>query len=456
MAQFSDEYNKSERNESLLQEMIEKSSQAPITSDASEVTQIVGEEIDSKLEKHHTKDFMRIFGGQSFSLVGSALVQFALVWWLTKTTGSVLVLVVATMMVMAPQILISPFAGPLVDRWNRRKVMIASDGLTALMVIVLAFLWWQGTANIIHIFTLMAVRSALTSFQWPALQASASMMVPKEHLSRINGMYQALQGLAKIAAPPLGALLLEILPMQWVLMIDVGTAAMAILPLLVIRIPQPVMEQSKDSMASSIITDMLEGFRYMKNWVGGRFITIALMVTNFILIPTFSLTPLLVLLHFAGGAIELAWMESMMGIGMVLGGVTLGIWGGFKRRMLTAAFALISAAIGIFVIGLTPPTMLILAIVGIFLTGFMIPMASGSLMAVVQSVVPHKMQGRIFTVLMSLGPAMAPFGLALAGVLVEMLGMQSWFLLGGIGLALVGIIGSFVPTLARLGEIESE
>ncbi|UCH04156.1 MAG: MFS transporter [Candidatus Thorarchaeota archaeon] len=418
---------------------------------------VVEESIEtSELENDQLKDYMKIFGGQGFSLVGSALVQFALVWWLTYTTGSALVLSLATMMVVLPQVLASPFAGALVDRWNRRNVMIAADTLSAVVVAGLALLWAVGVIHIIHVFMAMAVRSTLGSFQWPALQASASLMVPKEHLSRVNGMYQALSGLAKIAAPALGALLLVLLPMQFVLAVDIGTAAMAVLPLLMIRIPQPMSETESDSTASSVIEDIREGFSYMKNWTGGRFITIALMLTNFILIPTFALTPLLVLLHFSGGAFELAWVESMMGIGMVLGGITLGVWGGFRRRMITALVALLAASVSISVVGLAPANLIQLAIIGMFAAGMMIPMASGSIMAVVQSTVPPNIQGRVFTVLISLGPAMTPIGLGMAGAVAEAFGIQAWYLLGGIVLAIIGIIGGTNKHIMTLGEIQSD
>ncbi|MHA1948364.1 MAG: MFS transporter [Candidatus Thorarchaeota archaeon] len=402
------------------------------------------------------RDYMKIFGGQAFSLVGSSLVQFALVWWLTYTTGSVFVLSMATMVVVLPQILVSPFAGALVDRWSRRRVMIASDTLSALTVVGLSALWAMGTVEFTHVFVAMSIRSTLGSFQWPALQASASLMVPKKHLSRVNGMYQALSGLAKIAAPALGALLLVFLPMQLVLMVDVATAALAVLPLLVIRIPQPTSESKIDPVSSGVINDILEGYSYMKNWKGGRFITIALMLTNFVLIPTFALTPLLVLLHFSGGAFELAWIESMMGIGMILGGITLGVWGGFKKRMVTSLVAILVAAASIFVVGLAPGNLIQLAIVGMFVAGMMIPLASGSIMAVVQSIVPPKIQGRVFTVLISLGPVMTPVGLAIAGAVGEAFGIQAWYLLGGIILAIIGIFGGMNKSIMTLGEIPSD
>ncbi|MGW8181499.1 MAG: MFS transporter, partial [bacterium] len=168
--------------------------------------------------------FLIIFSGQAFSLLGSRLVQFALVWHLTAQTGSAQVLSMASIAAIVPQVVIAPFAGALVDRWNRRRVMMISDSLIAGAILVLAVLFAFGKVEVWHIYAVMLFRSAGGAFQWPAMQASTSMMVPKEHLSRVAGLNQSLQGLASILAPPAGALLLELFPIQYVLAVDVATA----------------------------------------------------------------------------------------------------------------------------------------------------------------------------------------------------------------------------------------
>jgi DHA3 family macrolide efflux protein-like MFS transporter len=411
------------------------------------------QEIDTE-KTHQMKDFMKILGGQGFSLVGSALVQFSLVWWLTITTGSAIVLVLATIMAILPQILISPFAGVLVDRWNRRKVMIASDAITALMVVILAFLFAQGSASIYHVYAIMAVRSAAGVFQWPALQASVSLMVPDEHLSRINGMYQSLSGLAQIAAPPLGAMLLLIMPIQTILLIDIGTAVLAILPLMFIRIPQPTIEPSAEEK-SSILTDMMQGVRFLTRWRGGQFTLFAMMIINMILIPSMSLIPIFALVHFNGGVFELAWLQSALGIGMLGGGIALSVWGGFKRRMDTVAAAVIAMGIAIFAVGLTPNGLFFLAVAGLFITGAMVPLASGSIMAILQALVPKDKQGRVFSVVISLSPLMAPIGLALAGPIAEAFGASIWYLVSGVVIILIGLLGRLDPTIMKMEEIEN-
>ena len=161
--------------------------------------------------------FIIIFIGQAFSLFGSRLVQFSLVWWLTMESGSASVLAFASIMAIIPQVLLGPFAGTLVDRWNRRIILMVSDGVIALAVVVLAFLFSQGSVQIWHIYVIMVIRSIGGAFQWPAMQSSTSLMVPKEHLSRISGINQSLGGLANIMAPPLGAILLEFVPIQNIL-----------------------------------------------------------------------------------------------------------------------------------------------------------------------------------------------------------------------------------------------
>ena len=183
--------------------------------------------------------FFTVWSGQALSLFGSALVQFALIWWLTQKSGSATVLAIATLVGMLPQIVIGPFAGALVDRWNRRVIMIIADGTIAAFSLLLAYLFAAGIVQIWHIYAVMASVRWEAAFHFPAMAASTPLMVPKEQLTRINGLNQALQGINGLVAPPVGALLLSFLPTQGILLIDVGTALLAILPLLFISIPQP-------------------------------------------------------------------------------------------------------------------------------------------------------------------------------------------------------------------------
>src|SRR4030043_2057334 len=172
--------------------------------------------------------FFTIWTGQAFSLFGSQLVSFAVIWWLTQTTGSATVLASATLVGLLPQVILGPFTGTLVDRWSRRLTMIVADSLIALATVFLAVLFALGHVQIWQVYALLFVRSVCGGFHWPAMQASTTLMVPKEHLARIQGLNQMLQGGMSIASAPIGALLLVLLPMAGLLASDVFTAVLAI------------------------------------------------------------------------------------------------------------------------------------------------------------------------------------------------------------------------------------
>jgi DHA3 family macrolide efflux protein-like MFS transporter len=394
--------------------------------------------------------FWVIFAGQAFSLFGSRLVQFTLVWWLTQESGSASVLALASIMALLPQVLVGPFAGSLVDRWSRRMVLIVSDGAIAVAIILLAFLYSWGVVEIWHIYVLMFIRALLGAFQWPAFQASTSLMVPKEQLSRVAGFTQSLQGLVSILAPPLGALLFEILPIQYILAIDVATAFFAISPLLIIAVPQPPRAPDAEGGWRSVLTDMREGMQFVWDWKGLRIIMGMAMVINLVINPGFALLPIVVSDHFGGGAIELAYLQSAGGIGMIAGGILLGIWGGFKNRVVTAFSALIVGGLCIILFGFVPGSMLLLAVATFFFFSTTNSMANGTFFAAMQGAIPPEMQGRVFTLLMSLSAAMAPVGLAIAGPVADLIGARTWFVIGGAALSLMGLLGFFIPAIMNL------
>lgn len=413
----------------------------------------VQETVDVKSEDKPMGPFFVVWGGQAFSLLGSQLVQFSLVWYLTQRTGSATILAFATMMAILPQVFLSPVAGALVDRWNRRYVMMAADGLIALATILLAALFAFDAVQVWHIYLLMFIRAAGGAFHWPAMQASTSLMVPEKHLSRIAGLNQALFGAMQIIAPPLGALLLGVLPMQFILSIDVVTAALAIGPLFFILIPQPERDPAAEGAdATSVLSDMADGFRFVWGWPGLFIIIIMAALINLLANPAFSLLPILVTDHFGGEAAQYATIESLFGVGMIIGGLLLSTWGGFKKRIVTAALALILMGIGTAVMGVTPANLFALAIASFILVGIANPIANGSLFATLQTVVPPDKQGRVFTLVLSGATAMSPIGLAIAGPVADAIGVQFWYVIAGAAIVLMGIAMFLIPAVYRLED----
>jgi DHA3 family macrolide efflux protein-like MFS transporter len=247
--------------------------------------------------RHWQASFFTIWGGQALSLLGSQLVQFALIWYLTVETGSATVLATASLVGLVPHVVLGPLVGTLVDRWNRRQIMLIADGIITLATIALAVLFALDIATIWHIYLVMFVRSLAGGFHGNAMGASTSLMVPVEHLTRIQGINQMLNGGLNVVAAPLGALLLQVLPLQGILAIDVITAAFAIVPLVFIKVPQPerIERQVLESVdRPTVWQDFREGLQYMMSWPGLLIIAFMAVLINFLLTPAFSLLPLLI------------------------------------------------------------------------------------------------------------------------------------------------------------------
>ncbi len=410
---------------------------------------------DGKLWKTR---FFTIWGGQAISLLGSQLVQFALIWHLTITTGSATVLATASLVGMLPGVILGPFVGTLVDRWNRRLIMLLADSLIALATIALAILFALDAMQIWHIYVVMFIRSLAGSFHGNAMSASTSLMVPVENLTRIQGINQMLNGGLNVVSAPLGALLLEVLPIQGILAIDVVTALFAILPLCFIAIPQPERIAQKKLQPESQTTvwqDFNAGLRYLLGWPGLLIIGLMTVGINFTIIPAFSLLPLMVKDYFGGNAIQLGWVESAMGIGVFAGGALLGAWGGFQRKILTSMLGLMGMGVGTLVLALAPASVLSLAVGGAFLVGLASPLTMGPFMAVIQSTVDPDIQARILSLLWSIGGGMAPIGLMVAGPVADRFGIQSWFYLGGALCIFMCLVGLCIPAVMKIEEERS-
>jgi DHA3 family macrolide efflux protein-like MFS transporter len=399
--------------------------------------------------------FFTIWTGQAFSLVGSALVQFALVWWMTQTTGSATILATATLVALLPQILLGPFVGALVDRWNRRLIMIIADTAIAVATGVLLFLFATGNAQIWHVYGILLVRSLGGAFHGPAMAASTSLMVPKQHLARLAGINQTMQGLLSIFAPPLGALLIGLLPMQGVLAIDIGTAGLAVLPLLVLTIPSPPRQMAQADGTAKKTTywqDLREGFTYVVKWPGLLGVILLAMMLNFLLIPSSSLIPLVITKVFGKGVVELGWAETAFGVGVVIGGLVLGAWGGFKRKIVTSLIGVMGIGAGVVMTGMAPANMFFLILVSNFVVGVTQVFANGPLTAIFQTAIEPDMQGRVFSLISAGATAMMPLSLLVAGPISDWLGVRIWYLIGGGLCILVTLVAFSIPAIMNIEQ----
>jgi len=393
--------------------------------------------------------FFIIWSGQAFSLVGSGLAQFALVWWLTKTTGSAAVLTFATLVAMLPKVILGPVIGALVDRWSRRMVMIAADVLVALAAVGLVVLFSLGVVQVWHVYGLLFVRALGAAFHHPAMVASTTLMVPQRDLVRTQGMNQALGGMLGLLSPMLGALLLEWLPMQSILAIDVGTALLAILPICFVSIPQPEAAVAGKGRPS-LLDDVRAGLHLLWDRSGLLLIIIMHALVYLLMVPAYSLLPLLVSRHLGGGALQLAWLQAAGVAGSIASGLLLTMWGGFRKRVVTMLLAQALSGVSWVIIGIAPANCLLLVIGAAFLSSALNAMMLAATGALFQAVVPPAMQGRVTTLSLALVLAMTPIGLTIAGPVADKVGVQAWFIVGGLVTATLGAVGFSVPAIMQL------
>ncbi len=400
--------------------------------------------------------YFSIWGTQALSQLGSAVVQFALIWWITKTTGSATALAIAALVGLLPHVLLSPLAGVASDRWNRKAIMLLGDGVSMVCAALLAGTFWSGGAEALWpIYALMFVRSACGAFQSNANSATTPLLVPAEHLPRIAGLNSLLDGGVSVAAPVIAATLLISLPMHNMLLIDVCTALPALITLAAIRIPQPVRELVREGEDQrGVLEDLRAGLSFTLKWRGLTLIILQAMLINFLLTPSAALLPLLVSRHLAGGAPELASLEAAMGAAVIVGGVVLSVWGGFKHpvrgRIMTSLTALLFLGVGAIVIGVAQPGQLWMPMVGMALIGFMMVMTNGPLGSVIQRAVPNHMLGRVLSLLRTASMLMSPLSLTISGPLVDVIGIRPWYVVGGTVCALVALASLATPAIMNI------
>jgi DHA3 family macrolide efflux protein-like MFS transporter len=386
---------------------------------------------DTKAGSCWQRTFFAIWGGLALSRIGSTIAQFALVWWLTDLTGSAAVLASASALALVPQIVLGPVAGTYVDRWDRRITIIVSDGVMALLALALAWLFWAGRLEIWHVYVIMIARALGDIFHYPATQAATVMLVPGDQLARVHGLNQVLGGSIGVLGPPLGALALALLPLYGVMAIDVVTAAMAIVPLLFVRIPQP--ERHLAQGASAVLQDMRAGFRYLWGLPGIVAVIALAVVLNFASAPIGTMMPLYVRNEFGGGAPELGLVEAAYGAGMIAGGAALSLWGHRVKSRVVVGFGGLALS-GLACVGAAlAPTAAVWALAACWLAmAAFNSIGNGTFMALLQGSIAPDMQGRANSALSSLVMLAIPLGLAISAPVVVWLGLRFLYLFSGV------------------------
>ncbi|MFX1572702.1 MAG: MFS transporter [Promethearchaeota archaeon] len=385
--------------------------------------------------------YLFFWSGQLFSLMGSLIVQFVITWWVTVVTGSALYLSLGTFLYFFPMVFIMPFAGVLTDRLNRKTIIFTADSLQALVTVWIIVQFYSNNANPLVIIMINSLRGICQAFHQPTVSAVMPSMVPKDKLSRINGISYLFTSLIQLIGPVIGAVLFAFFPIKLILWVDVLTFIIGIIPLLLIKIP--IVRNISE-------TELVEKLSFRKEFKEGMFtiklipglITLILlsMLLNFLVTPVNVLLPYFVNVTHGGTASDLALIMVGINIGMILGGVITTLKKTWKHKILVYFSGLIIVMGTLSVLGFAPTGFFLLMAGVTIITGMMLPIVNTIYMTIIQTVVPPDKMGRVTSVDQSLSMAIFPIGTLISGPLAELMGVQNLFIYS----AFIGVIITFL------------
>ncbi len=394
------------------------------------------------------KVFIIIWTGQLFSTLSSAVVGYAVVFWLSVQTGSAEVLAFTTIATLGPQLLLGLFTGVFIDRWDRKLTMIAADLFIAVCSIFLAVLFYIGKAELGYIYILLALRSVGAAFHVPAMQASIPLLAPESKLMRISGINQVIHSISTIAGPALAALFITVLNMSYVLMFDVLGAVLACGALMLVKIPNPPTKE--DAQAPHLFREMKDGLKEVYGKPGLLWLFIYTVAVMFFLMPVAVLFPLMTLNHFSGNTYMMSIVEIAWGLGMLAGGLLMGV-----QKLKVNRIILINMMY--LVIGFTFAGSGVLSVNGFwifvaltFIGGISGAIYSGAFTVVIQTTVDAAALGRVFSIYGSVTMLPSMIGLLQTGLIADRIGITNAFIISGVAIMLLGIFSFYTPSVNEM------
>jgi len=371
---------------------------------------------------------------QGISLFGSSMVNYAIVWYVTLKTLSGAMMTITILTSFLPQIMIALFAGVWADRYNRKYVIMASDGLTALATLVLAILFLAGYREIWLIFTAAAIRSIGAGIQSPAESSILPQFVPKEKLMRVNGINGSIRSFITLLSPAAGGFLLAAFSVEISFFVDVVTAVVAISILFFLKVSTH--NKAGADQSTSVIEDFRQGISFVKSNSLIRNLLIYYAVFFFLISPAAFLTPLLITRSYGTEVWMLTANEVLYSGGSIFGGFLMASWGGFKNRMQTIALACAAYGISAVLLGLS--TNFIFYLTVMFFTGIFSPVFYASEAVLIQETVDNDMQGRVFSMIDIIVMAVMPIGMLLFGPIADLTRVENLMVITGALMLVVG------------------
>ncbi|HAS73498.1 MAG TPA: MFS transporter [Clostridiales bacterium UBA8960] len=401
--------------------------------------------------KNWKKETALFLAGQTVSIFGTSLVQYAILWYITLGTQSGVMMMISVVVGFLPTFFLAPFAGVWADRFDRKKLIIIADLAIALTTLIAAILFWSGHDGLWILFTMSGIRAFGTAVQTPAVGAFLPQIVPEDKLMRVNGINGSLQSIIMIASPMISGALLTFSPISTIFMIDVVTAVIAVSILVVLKVAPHAKALEKGKI--DYFSDLKEGVKYVREH---SFLTRFFIFTaffNIFITPAATLTPLQTARTFGADVWRLTAIEIAFSVGMLFGGIIIASWGGFKNRMLSMAIATFILGGLTVALGLVPIFWIYVALMA--LIGIVIPLFNTPATVLLQEKVESAYLGNVFGVMTMIYSSMMPLGMIIFGPLADIIAIEWLLIITGTLIAVQGffLLGSKV--LMAAGEAKT-
>lgn len=392
------------------------------------------------------RQFATLWVGQAVSILTSSISQYALIWHLTAQTGSAAVLSLASMAALLPQGVLSLFTGAFADRFDRRKIMAVADGAIGLVSLALVFVGLlTGNLPVSAIMVTLALRSVGSAFHSPCLQAVTPLIVPREMLSKCAGWSQGVQTVSLLVSPALAAVLFAAVPLPLIIALDAMGAAFAILFLVLAKLP--VLKTGDDSLPFHLWVDCKAGYAILRgqNWLWQLCLICGLF--SLAVVPVASLFPLISMNYFGGTAVSASVVETAYSLGMLVGSMLLGLWGGTRNKMSTMTVAVFALGGCLMAMGVLPPTGFAAFVALSLGMGLAAPFFNSLFTALIQEKVEAEYLGRVLGLATAIMTLSSPIGLAASALFADQVGLVRWFGLAGVVTALCGVLCLALPAV---------
>ncbi|MHA2283140.1 MAG: MFS transporter [Promethearchaeota archaeon] len=386
------------------------------------------------------KNYLFFWSGQLFSLLGSSIVFFVLIWWISVETRDPVLLATATFLRILPMTIFLPIAGVFSDRLDRKKLILVADSSQAFITFLLILSFLSGLANVWIIMIVISLRSICQAFHIPTVNAIIPSMVPEEKLTRINGINFLFTGIIGIFAQLIASVLWIIFPInpENILWIDVITFFIAIIPLLLIKIPSVRQNNEKEELVEkdSFLKEFRLGFKALKVIPGLLIMIILGMLTNFLIRPLVTLLPLFVSLTHGGGTLHYALSLAFLHGGTIIGAIATSIKKKWPHKIRIIFASTIIIMVGYLVIALAPKGLFFIIFMGGIVVGITMPLINSLFQTFMQTVVPKDKLGRVTSIDWFLSNLMSPIGVIISGPLALILGIPNLLIYS----AIIGLI----------------